>query len=73
MTIHLEDGKRAVSEFPIPTGGSGMDWEARKEWVAKRLELAFGKNPSPLLTVMEDPEVPVRHLVSVCLGVHNDQ
>ncbi len=34
VTIHLEDGKRAVSEFPIPTGGSGMDWEVRKKWVA---------------------------------------
>ncbi len=66
--ITLKNGKSALCEIPILTGGAGIDIEIRKKWVQKRYELAFKKDSNQLFTLMNDPETSIQDLINECIS-----
>jgi hypothetical protein len=64
--IIMVDGRTEICDFPIPFGGSGTDFEERKAWVKKRVEMSFGTDPAPIFTMLDNPDTPISEFVKFC-------
>jgi 2-methylcitrate dehydratase PrpD len=63
-TIYLKNGKKSAVDFPIPVGGSGTNFEDRKKWVYKRIELAFKRDAIAIARLLDDPTLPVKGFIN---------
>ncbi len=68
VRVEWADAAPTECEVPIPTGGSGTDEAARREWVAERTRRAFGVDPERILGMLENPRTPVREFVRALVG-----
>lgn len=63
-TIVLKNGLKATDEFLIPFGGSGTDFEERKKWVYRRVQLAFQRDPDPIVKLLDNLDTPITEFIN---------
>ncbi len=63
-TIIFNDKKSGVADVPILTGGAGIDLDIRKEWVQKRYQMAFNKDPKKIFSILDKIESSIEELIA---------
>jgi hypothetical protein len=65
--IYLKDGRKAECTYSIPRGGCGFPFNELSDWVKKRYELSFKKDPTELFKILENPSVDIKEFMNVLM------